>query len=91
MRSPPLGACWLTVSETPSHWGPMDAEVLTSGSNLGSREAEATTAGGLCYKKQERRRPPLKELALHPTCFNSEETEARSWKVTLRVMQTVHG
>lgn len=44
--------------------------------------------GGLCHKK---RGGAQRELDLRPTCFNSEDTEAKSWKVTYRVTQPTHG
>lgn len=84
VRSPPLRACWLTVPETPPHREPKGAKALTSG----SREAGWM---GCAARGKEKERSPQKELDLHHTCFKSEETEARRWQLTHRVMQIMHG
>lgn len=95
MRSPPFGACWLRVSKTPSHWGPKDVESWLRGQIFGSRKAEALENRVGCATRNEREKdrnwPPQRELDVHPPCFASEETEARSAKVTFRGMEIVHG
>lgn len=94
MRSP-FGACWLTVSKTPFHWGPKDVENRLQGQILGNREAEALENWVGCATRNERDKdrnwPPQRERDVHPRCFASEETEARRAKVTFRGMETVHG
>lgn len=88
MRSPPFGACWLTVSEPPSHWGSGGCGVLALEANLREEKAEALENWvGFATRNQrdkDRNWPPQRELGVRPPCFASEETEARSAKVTFR-------
>lgn len=61
MRSPPFGACWLTVSKTPSHGGAKDVENWLQCQILGNREAEALENRVGCATRNERE----KEIGPH--------------------------